>query len=534
MTERRSIRGRIPQLGSFILGSRIARLILASNLAGLAILIIGAMVLNEMRAGFVVSKKQDLVAQAQIFTSLLSEDATTPDPSLNQEAARQTIVRLNLPERVRARIYLPDGTLVGDSFYLSERVDIDALRPIQEPSDWDKMAAGLSEWAGRTFGPIMPRNSSDALRAQSFEDEFTIAIEGQDAAGQRFSDRGQRVISVSVPVQRVSAVVGVLTLESNDIDEIIRAERAALVPFVGVAVLVALVTTALLTLGIARPLRRLSVAANEIRAGTADSIDIPSLTSRRDEIGHLAASMESMTVALLERIEANEQFAADVAHELKNPLTSIRSAVETAELVQDDPEARDRLRQVIAQDVKRLDRLITDISNASRLEAEMTRLPNEHFDIAGFIKDVVQTYDSMSNGEEAVQVSFTDATMGARLLVRGREGPLGQVVRNLIDNARSFSPAGGTVKVTLDQGNSGPRTIARILIEDNGPGIPEDKLEKIFERFYTDRPKGTAFGNNSGLGLSIVKQIIDIHRGKVRAENRDEGGARFIVDLPAI
>lgn len=534
MAEAKIRRNALVRYGPRFLGSRIARLIFASNLAGLAILIIGAMVLNEMRAGFVVSKKQDLVAQAQIFTSLLGEDATTPEPRLDLEAARQTIVRLNLPERVRARIYTPDGTLVGDSFYMSERVDVDALPPLQEPSSFARMGAKLSEWAGRTFGPIMPRRSSEALRAQSFEEEFDIAVEGKEAASQRFSDRGQRIISVSMPVQRVSAVVGVLTLESNDIDEIIRAERAALVPFIGVAVLVAFITSFLLTLGIARPLRRLSLAADRIKAGASDGIDIPALTMRKDEIGNLAASMQSMTEALLERIQANEQFAADVAHELKNPLTSIRSAVETLERVQGDPDARSRLRTVIASDVKRLDRLITDISNASRLEAEMTRIPNEQMDIASFVRDVVRTYDALADDPDAVKVDFEDATMGARLLVRAREGPFGQVIRNLIDNARSFSPAGGTVRVMLDQSNDGPQTIARILVEDSGPGIPEDKLDKIFSRFYTDRPKGTAFGNNSGLGLSIVKQIVSTHRGKVWAENRAEGGARFIVDLPAI
>lgn len=534
MTERKPSRFALARTGSKFFGSRIARLIFASNLAGLAILIIGAMVLNEMRAGFVISKKQDLVAQAQIFTSLLGDDATTPAPRLDHEAARQTIVRLNLPERVRARIYDPDGELIGDSFYLSERVDVDALPPLQEPSSFARIGASLSDWMGRTFGPIMPRRSSDALRAQSFEEEFEIAIKGKEAASQRFSDRGQRVISVSMPIQRVSAVVGVLTLESNDIDEIIRAERAALIPFIGVAVLVAFVTSSLLTLGIARPLRRLSAAADRIRAGTSDRMDVPALSRRKDEIGNLAASMQSMTEALLERIEANEQFAADVAHELKNPLTSIRSAVETAERVKDDPVTGERLRQVIAQDVKRLDRLITDISNASRLEAEMTRVPNEQMDIAGFVQDVVRTYESFHTDDGAVSVHFTDATMGARLLVRGREGSLGQVVRNLIDNARSFSPKDSAVQVMVDQSNDGPQTIARIIVEDSGPGIPEDKLETIFSRFYTDRPKGTAFGNNSGLGLSIVKQIVTIHRGKVWAENRAEGGARFIVDLPAI
>jgi two-component system sensor histidine kinase ChvG len=519
--------------GTTILGSRIARLIFVSNLAGLAILIIGAMVLNEMRAGFVASKKQDLEAQAQIFSSLLSDDATTPEPGLNPDAARQTLQRLNLPERVRARIFTPQGELIGDSYYLSDKVDVAALPPLSEPGLLAQTGRDLSEWAGEFFGFFSPRRTSEALRTQSFEEEFEVAALGGQAASQRFSDRGSRVISVSMPVQRVSAVVGVLVLEASDIDEIIRAERVALVPFIGVAVLMAFITSVMLTLGIARPLRRLSLAADRIRSGASDKIDVPLLTQRTDEIGDLATSIQSMTEALLERIEANEQFAADVAHELKNPLTSIRSAVETLERVK-DPDAATRLRQVIASDVKRLDRLITDISNASRLEAEMTRLPSEQIDIAKFVRDVVRTYEGIGEGEMAVHVAFTDATMGARLLVRGREGPLGQVLRNLIDNARSFSPGGGTVEVRLDQTNDGPRTIARLTVEDSGPGIPPDKLETIFNRFYTDRPKGTAFGNNSGLGLSIVKQIIATHRGKVSASNRTEGGAKFTVDLPAV
>ena len=194
-----------------------------------------------------------------------------------------------------------------------------------------------------------------------------------------FSDRGQRIISVSVPIQRVSAVVGVLTLESSDVEEIVRAERTALIPFIGVAVLVALITSGLLTLGIARPLRRLSLAADRIGAGAAERFDVPTLTRRKDEIGNLSQSIEAMTEALVERVQANESFAADVAHELKNPLTSIRSAVETAEMVQDDPVAREKLRKVIAKDVQRLDRLITDISNASRLEAEITRTPDGQY-----------------------------------------------------------------------------------------------------------------------------------------------------------
>ena len=193
-----------------------------------------------------------------------------------------------------------------------------------------------------------------------------------------------------------------------------------------------------------------------------------------------------------------------------------------------------KLHKVIAQDVGRLDRLITDISNASRLEAEITRVPTETLNISRFVEDIVSTYEHLALDGGRATVAFRDETMGAGLRVRGREGPLGQVIRNLIDNALSFSPETGTVTVRLEQGRVGPQTTALISVEDEGPGIPEDKLEKIFDRFYTDRPKGSAFGKNSGLGLSIVQQIATTHMGRVWAENRSEGGARFVVELPAI
>ena len=517
-----------------VLGSRIARLIFASNLAGLIILIVGAMVLNEMRATFVVSKKQDLIGQAQILSNLIGDDAAygEPQPILDDALARDVLASLSLPQSMRGKIYGPDSALIGDSYFLSDRVIVENLPPLKDPDQLTVWSKSVSEWAVSVLGSFRPSEGEDAVRVLSFEEEFAEAVTGSEAASQRFNERGQRVISVSVPIQHVSAVVGVLTLESNDIDAIIRAERAALVPFIAVAILVALITSALLTIAIANPLRRLSSEADRIRSGTSNRLNLPRISKRHDEIGHLAQSVEAMTEALFERITANESFAADVAHELKNPLTSISSAVETAELVQDDPVAREKLRKVIAQDVRRLDRLITDISNASRLEAEITRIPTERLDLSRFIRDVVRTYEGLAHQRD-VSVIFQDDTMDAGLTVRGREGPLGQVLRNLVDNARSFSPESGEVTVILQQGRQGQQTTARILIEDNGPGIPADKLEKIFERFYTDRPAGAAFGNNSGLGLSIVAQIVTTHMGTVIAENREKGGARFTIELPA-
>ncbi len=518
---------------SGVIRSRIARLIFASNLAGLAILIVGAMVLNEMRAGLVMSKKQDLEGQAQIFTNLLGGGATLgrPEPIMDPDLARATIRELQLPAIVRAQVRNTDGEIVADSFLLSDRVDISTLPPVREPGTMARLSADLSSWASETMARMLRERPGASVRAQSFEEEFAAAVMGDMASSQRFSDRGQRVISVSVPVQRVSAVVGVLTLESSDVNEIVRAERAALLPFILVAVLVAFITSALMTLGIARPLRRLAKAADSVRSGSSESLDLPQLTRRPDEIGDLAGALQAMTDTLVERIEANERFAADVAHELKNPLTSIRSAVETAERVNNDPVALEKLRKLIAKDVQRLDRLITDISNASRLEAEVSRVPTAKVDITRMCEEIVETYSALGM-DTTVRVRFIDDTMGASFQVRGREGSLGQVLRNLIDNARSFSPEGGEVRVTLRQTRDGRQTMVQILVEDDGPGIPPDKLAQIFDRFYTDRPAGAAFGNNSGLGLSIVAQIIETHHGKVWAENQDEGGARFVIELP--
>ena len=534
MAGRNKLDAKIRRRTGGLFSSRIARLILASNLAGLAILIAGAMVLNEMRSGLVVSKKQDLASQAQIFSNLLGEEATIgqPQPLLLEDEARMLIRSLNLTARVRARVMTVEQQVTADSLFLSERVDVSALPPLQSldvrPSIWARMG----NWFQTSFLSILPDRGGGEVLTQSYGDEFRAALRGEEAASQRFSERGQRVISVSVPISHVSAVVGVLTLEANDVEAIVRAERRALIPIIMVAMLVALITSALLTLGIARPLRRLAIAADRVRTGRSERLQLPTFTKRKDEIGQLASAVDAMTDSLLERITANEQFAADVAHELKNPLTSIRSAVETAEMVKDDPVASAKLRTVIAKDVQRLDRLITDISNASRLEAEITRSPASDIDIARFISEIVQTYGDIGNAN-SVRVKFIDETMDSGLQIGGREGPLGQVFRNLIDNAISFSPAEGTVRVMVEQAANGPQTLARVRVEDDGPGIPDDKLETIFSRFYTDRPKGSAFGNNSGLGLAIVRQIVTTHRGEVRAVNCEDGGACFVVDLPA-
>jgi two-component system sensor histidine kinase ChvG len=329
----------------------------------------------------------------------------------------------------------------------------------------------------------------------------------------------------------VRAVLGVLTLEANDVDAIVAAERMALIPFILIAIAVTLSSSLLLTQLIAQPVRRLARAADRVRLAGARAISLPDLAKRDDELGDLTRSLEDMTQALSERMDAIESFAADVAHEIKNPLTSLRSAVETLDLIK-DPAARERLLGILKNDVQRLDRLVTDISNASRLDAELSRDLPKTVDLERLLADIVALYQATAKPGD-VAVVFKAPGGIEPVTVQGREGPLGQVFRNLIDNARSFSPPGGEVVVTLAKGRD--QVIA--TVSDSGPGIPPENLETVFQRFYTSRPKGAAFGGNSGLGLSIARQIAEAHGGTLRAGNRlgPDGqviGAMFVLVLP--
>jgi two-component system sensor histidine kinase ChvG len=348
-------------------------------------------------------------------------------------------------------------------------------------------------------------------------------------------------VSVAVPVQRFRAVQGVLLLstQEGDIDAIIASERFALLQVFLVAAFVMIVLSLLLAGAIAGPVRRLAEAAERVRWGTKSRQEIPDFTSRSDEIGHLSGALRDMTRALYNRIDAIESFAADVAHELKNPLTSLRSAVETLPLARSE-DSQKRLMSIIQHDVRRLDRLISDISDASRLDAELARADAEPVDMARLLDAVVSVANERrQDGDPPITLSLEKHARGRdAFLVLGHDSRLGQVFNNLIDNARSFSPPDQPVRVTLRR----RKAEVEILVEDSGPGIEPDALDRIFERFYTDRPE-QGFGQNSGLGLSISRQIIEAHRGAIRAENRlgppDEDGepkrlgARFIIRLAA-
>ena len=506
----------------WIPGTRLGRLIIALNVLGLAILIVGALVLNEYRAGLVNARIDSLTTQGELMAAIIDQAATVgePVPAMDPAPAGLVLQMLANPRTQRARLFDPAGRPLADSELVADRVEQGVLRPARPRGD-NRMSLGLDrERAGPT---------ASAARA-ALQAEVAQALRGLHVAGLRRGEDGKRVVSVSIPIQNVQQVLGVLTLEANDVDAIIARERLALIPFILIAMAVTLSSSLVLNQLIASPVRRLARAADRVRLARARAISLPDLAKRDDELGDLTRSLEDMTQALSERMDAIESFAADVAHEIKNPLTSLRSAVETLDLVT-DPIARDRLLSILKNDVQRLDRLVTDISNASRLDAELSRDAPKAVDLERLIAEIVGLYQATAKPGEVGVVFHRPGGLDP-VMVAGREGSLGQVFRNLIDNARSFSPPGGQVVVALQR--AAGRVIA--TVSDAGPGIPPENLETVFERFYTSRPKGAAFGGNSGLGLSIARQIVEAHNGTLRAQNRlvdgKVAGAVFLLMLP--
>lgn len=504
-------------------GTRLGRLIIALNLLGLAILVAGALAQNELRRGLVNARIDSLTTQGELMAEIIDQAATVgePTPALDPVYASQTLELLANPRIQRARLFDAQGKLIADSDWVTDRVERRDLPPAR--------ARGEQE---SKFGLLGRRAESRAERAsQQLKVEVTAALRGGRPSGLRRDEEGGRVVSISLPIQHVRAVLGVLTLEASDIDEVIAAERRALIPFILIAVMVTLISSVLLNGLIAQPVLRLARAADRVRLSRARAISLPDLARRDDELGDLTRALERMTETLSEQMDAIESFAADVAHEIRNPLTSLRSAVETLDLVK-DPAARDRLLAVLKNDVQRLDRLVTDISNASRLDAELSREAPKRIDLARMLGDIVSLYQATHKpNEPSVRLEKPGSLEPPVIL--GREGPIGQVFRNLIDNARSFSPPGGEVVVALVRAHG--RVIG--IVSDSGPGIPPENLDTIFKRFYTSRPKGTAFGGNSGLGLSIARQIAEAHGGTLVAKNRvtDDGevvGAVFMLSLP--
>ena len=554
--------GRIKRIIGLNLFSSLSRRIATLNLIALVVLLSGILYLNQFREGLIDARVESLMIQGRIIAGAIAASASvdtdviTLDPDklielqageslsgtsnsdlefpLSPETVAPLLRSLIKPTQTRARVYDNEGSLLLDSrhLYAGGQILRYDLPPLQQkkPGMIDRIGKTLNRWLQRNDLPVY----RELVGNKEQYPEVLEALIGGPATVVRMSEKGALIVSVAVPIQRFRAVHGVLLLstQGGDIDRIVTEERIAIMRVFLVASIITLILSILLASTIASPLRKLSRAANAVRYGKNSRVEIPDFSSRQDEVGNLSTALRSMTSSLYARIEAIEQFAADVSHELKNPLTSLRSAVETLPLAK-NAESKKRLMDVIQHDVIRLDRLITDISDASRLDADLVREDTVVFDISQLLHDVAKLNGDIKQKGRNLKINFSAQGYHGpkkQFVISGHKNRLGQVFTNLIDNARSFVPKdNGKIDIFIARRGKN----IEIRVEDNGPGIETENISRIFERFYTDRVEEDGFGQNSGLGLSISKQIVEAHGGTIRVENTPDSGARFIVTIPA-
>lgn len=514
--------------------------ILAVNSLALVILAVGLLYLDRYQEGLVRAEIEAIKTQANLIAGALGEGATVVDEDgearLDINNARILVRRLSGQSLGRAQLFDENGGPLLDSLSVVRPGGVVTVLPLPDESEPGRLMAAIDRIYDWIFYALPRRDNfppyirAPLLHANDYP-EGAIALLGEPAAGAYLEKDGHLVFTVAVPVQRYRQVIGVLMLSrpSNEMDDALRRVRFDIIMVFGAALLVTALMSIYLASSIARPLRRLAIAAERVRQGRSRG-GIPDFAERGDEIGDLSVALRSMTAALQDRMSAIERFAADVAHELKNPLTSLRSAVETAARVE-KPEQRARLTQIILEDVGRLDRLISDIASASRVDAEMARVEPQPVDLGRLLAALAEVHEATSDEpdlEGGIHIAV-DIAPDFSPVVMGLEDRLVQVFRNLLANALSFSPPGTTIRIVVER----QERHVRVAVEDEGPGIPPGKADAIFDRFYTERPQAEKFGLHSGLGLSISRQIVEAHGGTIRAENRtDRSGARFIVLLP--
>ena len=528
--------------------SSLQRRIIFFNLIGLAMLVAGMTYLSNDKRNLIDVYVDSLRKQGEIIAIGIAETAGAEfdgQPVYDPLKSSTVLQRLALPTGVRIRLYDHGQRLTADTYNLSPSgppIEVSRLDP---PREKNKIVE-IVERFEQMYGDIVDFFAEEQeiyyevpTAGISRDEEVLRAARGQISHRVRVNSQGEVVVSVALPVTRLKAIMGVLQLSTvgGDIERFVEDERKAVIEVFFLASIVSVLLSILLANMIASPIRMLAKAAqsegaNAARPVNPDKPDIPDLTHRTDEIGELSDALIRMTSALYTRIGAIESFAADVAHEIKNPLTSLRSAVETMHYAK-TPEQRQKLLDVIQNDVKRMDRLVTDISNASRLDAELVRERMEELNLGELIEMLAGVTEAQG-AENNVSV-VTNLPHGS-FTAHGLEGRLAQVVTNLLGNALSFAPKGSTITVTGEKLKGGR---IRVTVEDEGPGIPPDNLQSIFERFYSERPDTEDFGNHSGLGLSISRQIIEAHGGQIWAENIVDPtnpefpkGARFRFELP--
>jgi two-component system, OmpR family, sensor histidine kinase ChvG len=528
--------------------SPLTRRILLLNIVPVALLALGAVYLSDYEDELIDAELASLLVQGEMVAAGIAEVAViggeTTTNRLDAEAARQLLTRLVRPTGVRARLFSETGELLGDSAVLSEtgRIHVTPLLPPEElppePPEEQHWSDKLGDWFGRQFSHSdrFPEYIDRQNPTQRDFPEVASALRGFNASAVRTLSEGHLLLSAAVPVQRYKQVLGalMLTRDNRAIAASLREVRYDMLTIAFAALGITVLLSLYLAGTITHPIVRLARAADEVRLARESRPEIPDLGKRGDEIGDLNDALRSMTDALWQRINTIESFAADVAHELKNPLTSLRSAIEVAARPSLAAEQRAKLMEIVVQDIERLNRLISDISDASRLDAELMRGEFKTVDLKTLLSDMVQHYATVTAQKAGVEVELR-LSANPPYEGLGHDGRYGQVFRNVIDNALSFSPRGSRLLVELSrEPRNGPFVVT---VDDEGPGIPEDNLESIFQRFYSERPS-EHFGQHSGLGLSICRQIMETYGGSITASNRKapDGrilGARFTVRVPA-
>jgi len=533
--------------------SPLLRRILLVNALPLALLVVALLYLDQYQNGLLEAQVTSLREQARVFAGALGESAVRtadPDnPKLVAEVAISLLRRLTEPTPdAQARLYAPDGTLLADS---RQRVGLNGAvttEPLPPPPAHGLVLATIG-WVYDSMLSLLPHEVPITLVDTTpsaggpdwqpdVKEELRLSSAGKSSETPPYIRRtrdNRLLVTVAVPVERDKHTVGIISLtrEAREVDDSLFSVRMSILALFGVALLLTVLLSWYLSLTIARPILRLAEAAADMREGRGRSGSVPAaLLKRRDEVGALASALSDSAAALWERMDATERFAADVAHEIKNPLSSIRSAIETLRRIEDVGRQR-QLLTIIAQDVVRLDRLISDVSDASRLDAELSRVTAEPVDVVAILRTLEELDEATRDEDTDPKLEVIAPPNGLR--VWAVEDRLVQVLRNLIGNAHSFSPPRGRIMVRVREAGG----MAELSVEDDGPGIPDANLEHIFDRFYSERPQGESFGQHSGLGLSISRQIVEALHGQISAENRRDSagrvlGARFIVRLPIV
>lgn len=525
--------------------SSLSTRILAVNIIALVTLAGGILYLDSYRDKLVGQRRLQMIAQSQLMAQAINElVAHTPPVSttINRDVCAHWVARLQTgaaPPRVR--LYDPYGKIIADTKTPQSAPLVNIPIFSEHGFNWEGVRQRIAKWLDQIVENLGGKSNFETFNEAAFVTlktfpEIKSALAGQTTSVLRRRADGVIVVSVAVPVAPAQGVRGALfmTGDTRDIVSSVRRERFSSFKVFCLSLFLTLLLSSFLSRTIARPLRRLAIAAVRVRQGRRRDVAIPRFLGRHDEIGELSRALSDMTQTLHSRLDAIESFAADVAHELKNPLSSVRSAIDVLQKT-NDPKLQRQLFDIVQHDVTRLQRLITDISDASRLDAELSRIQPAPFDLRLMLSTLMDIYRT-TTGRHDITFNFEPPTQP--MMVQGLEVRLGQVVHNLIDNAISFSPQHGEIICTLSHQNSpalGP--VVRLCVEDGGPGIPADNRSDIFKRFYSERPSSEDFGKHSGLGLAISRQIIEAHGGMIVADNRHDAhgtvlGARFSVDLP--